>query len=27
VELQGPHGRALSYKVLQKYSNMLHHIV
>jgi hypothetical protein len=27
VELQGPHGRALSYKVLQKYSTMLHHIV
>jgi len=27
VELKGPHGRALSYKVLQKYSNMFHHIV
>jgi len=27
VELEGPHERALSYKVLQKYSNMLHHIV
>ena len=27
VKLEGPHGRALSYKVLQKYSNMFHHIV
>jgi len=27
VELKGPHERALSYKVLQKYSNMFHHIV
>ena len=27
VELKGPHGRALSYKVLQKYSNVFHHIV
>src|SRR6266446_756659 len=25
VELKGPHERALSYKVLQKYSNMFHH--
>ena len=27
VELEGPHERALSYKVLQKYCHMLHHIV
>jgi hypothetical protein len=27
VELEGPHGRALSYKVLHKYENMSHHIV
>ena len=27
VELEGPHERALSYKVLQKYSHMFHHIV
>jgi len=26
VELEGPHGRALSYKVLQKYANMSHDI-
>jgi len=27
VEFKGPHGRALSYKVLQKYENMSHNIV
>ena len=27
VELKGPHERALSYKVLQKYSHMFHHLV
>ena len=27
VELEGPHGRALSYKVRQKYENMSHNIV
>ena len=27
VELEGPHGRALSYKVLQKYQNMSHNIM
>jgi hypothetical protein len=27
VELEGPHGRALSYKVLQKYQNTSHNIL